>query len=296
VDLILASMANGNGGVRIVDGASIKRPYTFHAHLPSPFPVKGSGIYSIINRNNLKIYIGSGVRLNHRWTEHRHDLAKRGHHSRYFQRAFDKDPSAFEIYLIEEMPNAQKDALIEREQFWMEFYKSYLPENGYNISPRADSCQGIKRDPEYVARVSAALKGKKFSKERLEIHRNRKRPTKFRSFTAEQKAEQSRRFTGRNVSKEWCSNISKALIANPYQKRAVLQFSLDGQFIRQFDQIQHAENLFGGRTNIHSACSGKRRQACGYVWRYSDESKSTDVIPIRSKLKPGQKKRNLDGQ
>lgn len=274
--------SSGNGARMNVDA---KRAYTPHSHLPSPYLVKGSGIYAIINRDNLKIYVGSGVRLNHRWTEHRHDLSKKKHHSRYFQRAFDKNPDAFEIQVIEELPGSEKFKLIEREQFWMDFYQSYLPEKGYNISPKADSCQGIKRDPEYVARVSASLKGRKMSPERLVIHRKAMMGHRGRKFTQEQKAEQSRRFTGRKASKEWRDNISKGHKANPWQQRAVLQFSLDGKFIRRFEQVLHAEALFGGRADIHSACKGKVRQSNGFVWRYATEANETDIIPVRPKLK-----------
>jgi group I intron endonuclease len=263
--------------------------YTFHRHLTSPYSVKGSGIYAIINRDNLKIYVGSGVRLNHRWTEHRHDLAKRVHHSRYFQRAFDKNPDAFEVQVIEELPGADKSTLIAREQFWMDFYQSYRPDTGYNISPKSNSCQGIKRDPEYVARVSASLKGRKMSPERLATHRKAMNGHKGRKFTPEQKAEQSRRMTGKKYSEEWRENISKGHRANPWQQRAVLQFSLDWKFIRRFEQVQHAEAELGGRTNIHAVCNGKRRQACGYVWRYATEAKETDEISARKKITPGPK-------
>lgn len=272
------------------------QPYVFHRFLNSPYLVKGSGIYAIINRENLKMYIGSGVRLNHRWTEHRHDLAKRGHHSRYFQRAFEKNPEAFEIQVIEELPDADKSTLISHEQFWMDFYESYRPEKGYNIAPKANSCQGIKRDPELCARISKTLKGRKFSEERRARQRITHKGHKGRKFTDEQKAEASRRVTGRKMPPGFSAKISAIHRANPPRKKAVLQFSLDGKFIRRFEQVQHAEQELGFRTNIHAACKGKRREAAGFLWRYATDATQDDVITIRPKKQRRWKKRPAQWQ
>jgi len=236
--------------------------------LPSPFTPKCACIYGIVNRDNLKLYVGSGVRPSHRWSEHRSSLELAKHQNRYLQRAFKKNPDAFYIEVFEELPNCTKEQLIAREQFWMDFYKSYLPENGYNICPKADSCQGIKRDLELNQRISNTLKGRKMSPERLEIHRRAMIGKKGRKFTEAQKTEQSRKFTGRKMPEGWAKRISEMHKKNPPVACPVLQFAKDGTFINRFSRIREAEAQFGKRSNISSACNGKRNFAFGFVWKY----------------------------
>lgn len=281
-------MASGSD-LRLVDGSTAlsaasvkeKRSYRFRTSLPAPFPVPLSGIYAIINRDNGKIYIGSSQRMNHRWTEHRSELEDKEHGNRYLQRAFLKNPDAFQIEVIKECGgNISKRELLADEQFWINFYQSYKPENGYNISPKADSCQGIKRDPEFVQRVAASLRGRRMSPERLVIHRRAMKGHKGRRFTQEQKQWESERKKGIPLPESTRKKLSELQRLNRYSAKPILQFSLDGHFIQRFKAIKDAEYRFGKRSNIHSVCKGKRRQCFGFVWRYASDSKSTDVIPV----------------
>lgn len=106
-----------------------------------------------------KMYIGSALRLSSRWSEHRKRLEQNEHHSILLQRAWNKygkDSFKFEIVeLIED-----KNRLIEREQYWMDYYKSYLPENGYNINPIAGSSFGRKATEERLIKYRITRKGK----------------------------------------------------------------------------------------------------------------------------------------
>lgn len=278
-------MANG-------DTLVSRRPYRLRTSLQPPFKVNGSGIYAIINTINRKVYIGSGVRLNHRWTEHRCNLEDGTHHGRYLQRAFTKNPQDFEIQVIEELPNASKDTIISREQFWMDFYRSYVPGNGYNTCPKANSCQGIKRDPELCKRISKTLKGRKMSPERLEIHKRAMKGHKGPPLTQAQRVSIGQKRRGGKMPDWFGPMMSKKFKDNPPRSCPVLQFSLDGKFIRKFKTITEAEAVFGGRTNIHSVCKGRRRQSLGFVWKYDTDSKETDLSPIRDRRKRVRKTNN----
>ena len=110
------------------------------------------GIYKIVNEVSGKVYVGSAVDMNHRWNEHKRTLRENKHHSIHLQRAWNiygKDNFRFEI--IEE---CEKEKLIEREQHWMNFYKSYNENKGYNISPTAGSKLGIKSSEETKKKIS----------------------------------------------------------------------------------------------------------------------------------------------
>lgn len=261
--------------------SSETRPYRFRNSLPIPFRVVFSGIYAILNRDNGKIYIGSAVKLNHRWTEHRCELEDGTHGNRYLQRAFKANPEAFYLELIEQIENATKEKLLSREQFWMDFYRSYLRENGYNIAPKAESCQGIKRSPEFLQKISAALKGRKFSPERCAAQRITHKGHKGRKMTDAEKEAARKRKLGKPNTKEANRKISEAHKMNPHQARAVHQFTLEGVYIKTFRTIKEAEMTFGRRVSIDNACNGRNRFAVGFLWRFADECKPTDVVKMR---------------
>lgn len=140
-----------------------------------------SGIYQIFNIKNNKRYIGSSKNIESRLKDHIKSLHSNRHHSILLQRAWNKcEPSSFKFQSIEFCSN---NTLLEREQYWMDFFKSYIPENGYNIAPKSGSCLGVKQSdetkkklrdswvyekhftPETRAKLSKARLGYKFSEE-----------------------------------------------------------------------------------------------------------------------------------
>ncbi len=248
------------------------RQYEWHTFLPQPFHAPGSGIYAILNRNNGKIYIGSAVRMAHRWTCHRHDLSRQKHNSRYFQRAFNKEPQAFYIEVIEELPKANKDTIIGREQFWIDFYKSYLPENGYNICPKAHSCQGVKHGPEYSESISLRLKGVKWTESRKERFKALRKLTQKCGWHWSEKNKKilSEAHKGLKWKPGQREKFLKSNRDNPlgFNQKQVEQLSEEGTPIAFFKSIVDAEKLFGKRSNIHAVCKGKRHAAFGFKWRY----------------------------
>lgn len=59
--------------------------------------------------------------------------------------------------------------------------------------------------------------------------------------------------------------------ANNSRARRIAQYDLQGNFIREWDYITAAANSLGvARQGINACCSGKRKTANGYVWRYVD--------------------------
>lgn len=257
----------------IADGMVSKRKYVFRQTLPAPFSCKGSGIYGILNEATGKIYIGSAVRLNHRWTEHRGQLENGTHGNRYLQRAFDKNPEAFQIELIEELNFPDKEKLLSREQFWIDFYRSWLPENGYNISPKAESCQGIKRDPEFVARVSKSLTGFKHSaKSRANMAASQRGRTKKKRDSANKTLMRmlgwGRKWTvqQREKRKLWMETNRKVCGSHP--GRPVVQVLDTGEIVNKFPSIADAaEHLSIKECGIRAALHHPNWHAGGFKWR-----------------------------
>jgi group I intron endonuclease len=106
-----------------------------------------AGIYQIKNTKNNKIYVGSSINIKARWAQHRSDLKKMKHHSKHLQRAwyhYGEDAFIFSILEDVEDPNL----LIEREQHYLDLYKPYDKEIGYNNSPTAENCLGFRHSEE----------------------------------------------------------------------------------------------------------------------------------------------------
>lgn len=103
------------------------------------------GIYKIRNVENNKVYIGSSLNLDRRFTDHKYILRKNKHHSPILQRAWNKHgESNFEFSIIE---YCSEEELISREQYWLNVLlkadeyidkkSKFFIENGYNILPKS---------------------------------------------------------------------------------------------------------------------------------------------------------------
>lgn len=89
-----------------------------------------SGIYAIRNIRNGKLWVGQTINLRKRWRQHKTDL-RLGQSSPHLQAAWGEygEPS-FEFSTIELCPVEQLDF---RENYWIEFHRSYDRSYGYNI-------------------------------------------------------------------------------------------------------------------------------------------------------------------
>lgn len=125
-----------------------------------------SCIYLWTNLVNNKHYVGQTQNFYNRMKNYSF-----GQYNPYMKNAINKyGVENFEIEIIEQ--NVPLDKLNEREQFWMDYYKSYNPEFGYNIYPAAGSCRGIKRTEEqkqamrdWIRENGHPWKGRKHTKE-----------------------------------------------------------------------------------------------------------------------------------
>ena len=146
-----------------------------------------SGIYIILNTVNSTKYIGSAVNIKCRFRSHVRDLEK-GLHQRYLQNAWNKHGQSSFQFL--ELEYCEKDKLIEREQYWINHFKSFDRKNGYNIAPIAGNCLGVKHSNETRDKFRQVKIGKTLSEE----HKEKIRIT----------------MTGRKRPKEFCEKLSRA--------------------------------------------------------------------------------------
>lgn len=129
-----------------------------------------SGIYKITNNINQKIYIGSSRHCQKRKSEH-----KTVNNGTVIVRAIAKHGWAnFSFEIIEKCSEA---LLATREQHWLDFYRSYERDIGYNVA-RDAACfsRGVKLSAEQRQAISRRLKGRPsptkghiFSEERRQV-------------------------------------------------------------------------------------------------------------------------------
>src|SRR6266567_5214805 len=115
-------------------------------HSPAPM-----GIYEICHVSSGRVYIGSAICVRCRWNEHRRELREGIHRNTYLQRTWNKyGEDYFSFTLLEE---CQPFALIEREQYWLDFTRCADSTVGFNHAPTAQSQLGFKHSPESIEKI-----------------------------------------------------------------------------------------------------------------------------------------------
>lgn len=103
---------------------------------------KYSCVYCITTSGSNKIYIGSAVNFDARVATHISHLNSHTHCNNHLQAAWDKyGAESFTFSCIEECP---KESLLEREQFWIDYYNAANPDYGYNIVCQAGNTTGFR--------------------------------------------------------------------------------------------------------------------------------------------------------
>jgi len=115
-----------------------------------------SGIYKIWNVIDDRCYIGSAISFYNRYHAHKFNLLRGSHHSSHLQRFVDK--YGFESLVFEIVEYADKDKLIEREQYYID---GLAPD--FNIARIAGNTLGVLHTPESRKKMSVARKGKQTS-------------------------------------------------------------------------------------------------------------------------------------
>lgn len=210
-----------------------------------------SGIYTIRNLINNKIYIGSSVNIYSRWHHHKKTLNNKNHHSQHLQSAWNKyGKENFEFKIIEVVDRSIgdfKQIIIDREQFYLDKFKPFDIENGYNICKSAGSPLGYKHTENAKAKM------------KLNHHRKKgkEHPNYGRKLTDEHKQKISSNLTGE---------------LNPFYKKT---HSYETK--SHFSNIRKGKNTGKDNPNYGKGLKGEKH--------FNAKLTSDDVIRIREMLK-----------
>lgn len=151
-----------------------------------------TGIYKIENLINHKIYIGQSIYIEKRWFDHIHSKDEFAIHKAFKKYGIEN----FSFQIVEQ---CDIDKLDEKENYWINFYQSLVP-NGYNMIQGGTNGAGF-------------AKGKK-----------------------------------------------------------VLQYDLNGKFIKEWKSIKEASRILKIDNSCISKCCYHKRNKCGgYIWRFYEE-------------------------
>ena len=198
-----------------------------------------SGVYAIVNLLNNKKYIGSTHSLRKRFRQHFNDLVKQKHPNIILQRAFNKYGYKHFGFIILERCEDIASTLLSIEQ-------KYIDECGdYNICKEAGTTRGV-------------------------THKQPPMSAEGRQKIAE--ANRRRKWSTESLLKK--SESAKRCEHNIKQRKAVLQFDLNGNFIAEYESVSAAGAATGkpnGRIAVKDCCKGRNMTAYNYKWRYKDD-------------------------
>lgn len=242
------------------------------------------GIYKITNSED-KIYIGLSNNIKLRWSSYKNMSSINGNSLlKESLRKLSYNNHVFEIVeLIEYNPllteKENGKILRERERYWIKFYKSDIE----GLNRNKGGCGPGKHTPESKSKISQANTGKtrsldfgekrsklfyteEWKKKISESNKGRISPNKGKIgynrgkvMDEEQKHKISQSLKGRPKPLNFKDNVAKP----------VLQYDLDGNFIKEWSSITTASTQtktpYAG---VSLCCNGKRKFSNNFVWKF----------------------------
>lgn len=221
-----------------------------------------SGIYIISNTVDNRVYVGSAINLFKRYNEHNYNLADNKHHSIHLQRFYNKygeNSLLFNIVITIKEPLL----LVELEQFYIDKYKSYDRDCGFNVLRDASSLNrlGIKHRPEVIdiirekntGKISSVEKKNKISK----ANKGKIRSHEFCEFLKELKCNQS------------VETKKKIALSRLKYTNKVGKYSINGNLLKIYNNLVEASIDNKIKTAyIRRNCLGIIKYSSGYVWKF----------------------------
>ena len=127
----------------------------------------------------------------------------------------------------------------------------------------SDSHKGKKHTEECKKRLSEYHKKRLQDPEMLKKHKESRIGIKHKNpMSLEHRIKISENNKNRVITNETKKKMSKC------KKTIILQYDLNGNFIKEWEGIIDAAKQYGKSTNISRCCQGKLKEVYGYIWKY----------------------------
>jgi group I intron endonuclease len=244
-------------------------------------------------------YVGKTQRtLEERIKEHIFSANSKNQKRKYYCQKWIKSLLNKNLFpIIEVIETCNDDIWIEREKYWISFYKEYLT----NLTDGGDGFAGLPYTQERKDKIAAANRGKKRSPEVIEKMRQARlgkphikkkgyKPTKQHCLNISNALRGKIRpeEVGLKISKsslgKKLSNITKeklrqcnlgkkySLESKMKKSRPILQINrYTDEVICEYYGIRYAGEITGiNKGNISSVCANRVKTAGGFKWKYKD--------------------------
>lgn len=216
-----------------------------------------SGIYTIVNNIDGKIYVGESMDVKDRIRCHKKDLKTRKHANKHLQNSFDKyGLDSFSFELLEECDII---FLKSQENYWCNLLDSHNKNRGYNIkSTHPDGIQQHTKESREKLRISNLIT---YQKEEVK--------TRHRQSILDYYANNVSYWKNRIKSKNHIQNIQKAKTGFIKKiSKPVIQIDKVNNEEIIYASIREASRLTGvDRSLISKAIKITTRSAGGYKWK-----------------------------
>lgn len=219
------------------------------------------GIYKITNTINNKVYIGQSSNIEERWKKHRYANDDFTIHKAIRKYGIEN----FTFSILEE---CSKEYLNDREVYWINYYNSL--EEGYNMIPGGSNGAGYAKG---LPVEQYSLGGKHiatYDSAKQAAEATGIQHTDICRCCREEYARAGLYQWRYKNSKKWITPIDIQVISI---KRKINQYSLEGKFLQQYENLAEASKTTGiSKSTICNVCKGKGHTAGGFRWTYEGES------------------------
>jgi group I intron endonuclease len=223
------------------------------------------GIYKITNPKG-KVYVGQSIDIERRKFLYSKLYCKTQTHLYNSLNKHGWDNHIFEIIEL-----CNESLLLEKEIYWKQYYLN-LVNNNFNqvLFTQLNDGKGGTRSEDIknkIGKANSKPKPEGFGDKMSKIHQGKKRSEQTKQNMSKAHKGHSR------YNDEWRKSISESLKnkPKPYQNKIVNQFSINGNFIKQYESITQASQISGvGYCVISHCCRGKGKTTGGYVWRFKE--------------------------
>jgi group I intron endonuclease len=228
------------------------------------------GIYKIENPKG-KVYIGQSVDIDSRWKKYR--ALNCGNQTKILNSL---NKYGFDSHTFSVVEECKEDDLNKRERYWQDYYNVISEGLNCRLTETTDKSGRLSEETKIL--IGNSLRGKTLSEEARENMRKPKsdssrigrydksgknNPFYGRTHSEETKAKIREKRKNQIITKETNETISNKL------KKPILQFTKDGEFIKEFLSRNEAANELGiNPSSISNNISGRKKTAGGFIWKY----------------------------
>jgi len=245
---------------------------------------KTSGIYTITNLVNGKMYVGYTKNLRIRKSDHFTQLRNNNHGNIHLQKSYDKH--GFNAFIFEILEECEEQFLCSQEHYWCNMLNVHDDRYGYNIKLTHPECKCLhSRNAKLKIKKARSNQKNIFVKK---VYQYSKEGDLINSFNSAVQASKETNISYHKIL--WaCQGKSNNLTTNYLwsykfeqniiklqkpQIRKVYQYDLEGNLVNTFNHIKEAceflKDKNGGSLYLYLQGKLKTKTYKNYIWKRED--------------------------